>query len=134
MPRNIDLDKIVPEFAEDAKRLVNKLLGKKRCISKHCGGILIFDRTVPKSLINAENQILLDKYEIEDLEHFKIDILANRGLSQLYEIDPNKNLLDYPEYDEKTCELLRTGNVLGVTQAESPAMRRLLRAIKPTLS
>ena len=69
--------------------------------------------------------------EIEDLEHFKIDILANRGLSQLFEIEPNMNLLDYPEYDEKTAELLATGNVLGVTQAESPAMRRLLKAIKP---
>lgn len=131
LPRNIDLEKVVPEFADDAKKLANKLLGKKRCISKHCGGILIFDRSVPKSLINGENQILLDKYEIEDLEHFKIDILANRGLSQLFEIEPNMNLLDYPEYDEKTSELLSTGNVLGVTQAESPAMRRLLRAIKP---
>ncbi|MGA1048706.1 MAG: hypothetical protein ACO3UU_11920, partial [Minisyncoccia bacterium] len=125
LPKNIDLDKVVPEFADEAKRLVQKLLGKKRCISKHCGGILIFDRAVPKSLI------LLDKYEIEDLEHFKIDILANRGLSQLFDIDPNRNLLDYPEYDEKTSELLSTGNVLGVTQAESPAMRRLFKAIKP---
>lgn len=131
LPRNIDLDKVVPEYAEDAKKLVKKLLGKKRCISKHCGGILIFDRPVPKSLINGTNQILLDKYEIEDLEHFKIDILANRGLSQLFEIDPSMNLLDYPEHDEKTAELLATGNVLGVTQAESPAMRRLLKAIKP---
>jgi DNA polymerase-3 subunit alpha len=131
LPRDLNLEKVVPEYAEDAKRLANKLLGKKRCISKHCGGILIFDRSVPKSLINAQNQILLDKYEIEDLEHFKIDILANRGLSQLHEIDPNMNLLDYPEYDEKTSELLSSGNVLGVTQAESPAMRRLLRAIKP---
>jgi len=130
LPRNIDLDKIVPEFAEDAKKLVKKLLGKKRCISKHCGGILIFDRAVPKSLINAENQILLDKYEIEDLEHFKIDILANRGLSQLWEIE-QRPLLDYPEHDQATVELLQSGNVLGVTQGESPAMRRLFRAIQP---
>jgi hypothetical protein len=85
---------------------------------------------VPKSLINAENQILLDKYEIEDLEHFKIDILANRGLSQLWEIEQS-NLLDYPEEDDDTAELLSRGDVLGVTQAESPAMRRLFRAIQP---
>jgi len=130
LPRNIDLDKIVPEFAEDAKKLVKKLLGKKRCISKHCGGVLIFDRAVPKSLINAENQILLDKYEIEDLEHFKIDILANRGLSQLWEIE-QRPLLDYPENDQATVKLLQSGNVLGVTQGESPAMRRLFRAIQP---
>ena len=130
LPRNVDLDKVVPEYAEDAKRLANKLLGKKRCISKHCGGILIFDRAVPKSLINATNQILLDKYEIEDLEHFKIDILANRGLSQLWEID-QRPLTDYPEEDAATSALLCRGDILGVTQGESPAMKRLFRAIRP---
>jgi len=130
LKRNFKLQDVVPEYAEEAERLAKKLVGKKRCISKHCGGILIFDRPVPRSLINAENQILLDKYEIEDLEHFKIDILANRGLSQLWEID-QRELLDYPEYDTATAELLSQGNVLGVTQAESPAMRRLFRAIKP---
>jgi DNA polymerase III alpha subunit len=130
LPRNLDLKKVVPEFVEDAERLSKKLLGKKRCISKHCGGILIFDRAVPKSLINTENQILLDKYEIEDLEHFKIDILANRGLSQLWEIE-QRSLGDYPEYDEATCALLCRGDILGVTQGESPAMKRLFRAIRP---
>jgi len=130
LKRNFKLEEAVPEFKEDAERLAKKLLGKKRCISKHCGGILIFDRAVPKSLINAENQILLDKYEIEDLEHFKIDILANRGLSQLWEIE-QRELSDYPEYDTKTSELLSRGDILGVTQGESPAMRRLFRAIRP---
>ena len=130
LKRNFKLEEVVPEFKEDAERLANKLLGKKRCISKHCGGVLIFDRNVPKSLINGENQILLDKYEIEDLEHFKIDILANRGLSQLWEIT-DKHLLDYPEEDELTAELLCSGDVLGVTQAESPAMKRLFKAIQP---
>jgi DNA polymerase-3 subunit alpha len=130
LKRNFKLEDVVPEHIEDVQRLAKKLLGKKRCISKHCGGILIFDRAVPKSLINAENQILLDKYEIEDLEHFKIDILANRGLSQLWEID-QRDILDYPEEDEATAELLARGDVLGVTQAESPAMKRLFRAIQP---
>ncbi len=128
--RGFKLEKVVPGHEQEAERLANKLLGKKNYISKHCGGVLIFDRKVPKSLINAENQILLDKYEIEDLEHFKIDILANRGLSQLWEIN-RKTVMDYPEHDSKTADLLRSGDVLGVTQAESPAMRRLFRAIKP---
>jgi DNA polymerase III alpha subunit len=130
LKRNFKFEDVVPDYVEDAERLTQKLMGKKRCISKHCGGILIFDRAVPKSLINGQNQILLDKYEIEDLEHFKIDILANRGLSQLWEID-QRDLLDYPEEDEATAELLSSGNVLGVTQAESPAMKRLCKAIRP---
>jgi DNA polymerase III alpha subunit len=130
LKRNFRFEEVVPDYVEDAERLTQKLMGKKRCISKHCGGILIFDRAVPKSLINGTNQILLDKYEIEDLEHFKIDVLANRGLSQLWEID-QRDLLDYPEEDEATAELLSSGNVLGVTQAESPAMKRLCKAIRP---
>ena len=129
LKRNFKLEEVVPEYKEDAERLANKLLGKKRCISKHCGGILIFDRAVPKSLINGNNQILLDKYEIEDLEHFKIDILANRGLSQLWEIE-QRDLLDYPEEDVATANLLMSGNTLGVTQGESPAMKRLFRALR----
>ena len=91
----------------------------------------MFDRQLPKSLISADNQILLDKYEVEDLEHLKVDILANRGLSQLLEVDPNMNLTDYPIEDEATAKLLSRGDVLGVTQGESPAMRRLFRAIQP---
>jgi DNA polymerase III alpha subunit len=130
LKRNFKLEDVIDKsFVADAERLSNKLLGKKRCISKHCGGILIFDRSVPKSLINAENQILLDKYEIEDLEHFKIDILANRGLSQLWEIE-QRDLLDYPEEDEATAALLSRGDILGVTQGESPAMKRLFRALR----
>ena len=91
----------------------------------------MFTRQLPKSLISQTNQILLDKNEVEDLEHLKVDVLANRGLSQLLEIDPTTKLYEYPEIDEATSSLLSRGDVLGVTQGESPAMRRLFRAIRP---
>ncbi len=129
LPRNFKYEDLGIDVKE-AKRIENKLKGKKRCISKHCGGILMFTRQLPKSLISQDNQILLDKNEVEDLEHLKVDILANRGLSQLMEID-QRPLTEYPEWDEKTSDLLSRGDVLGVTQAESPAMRRLFRAIQP---
>ena len=130
LPRNFkyedyDIDK------EEAMRLEKKLLGKKRSISKHCGGIVILQHKLPKSLINQDNQLMLDKREVEDLEHLKIDILANRGLSQLLEIDSDTPLEAYPEQDFETSQLLCRGDVLGVTQAESPAMRRLFQAIQP---
>ena len=131
LPRNFTYEKIGVDPVE-AKRIERKLLGKKRAISKHCGGIVMFTRQLPKSLITQDNQILLDKYEIEDLEHLKVDILANRGLSQLMDIDPDTALADYPAYDDRTAQLLCRGDVLGVTQGESPAMRRLFRAIQPT--
>jgi len=131
LPRNFTYEGIGVD-PKEAKRIERKLIGKKRAISKHCGGIVMFTRQLPKSLITQDNQILLDKYEIEDLEHLKVDILANRGLSQLLEIDPHTALADYPAYDDRTAALLRRGDVLGVTQGESPAMRRLFRAIQPT--
>jgi len=130
LPRRFTYESVGVDPVE-AKRIERKLMGKKRCISKHCGGILMFTRPLPKSLFTAENQILLDKNEVEDLEHLKVDILANRGLSQLLEIDPVTRLTDYPTEDKATADLLCRGDVLGVTQAESPAMRRLFRAIQP---
>ena len=32
----------------EAKRIEKKLIGKKRAIPKHCGGIIMFDRQLPK--------------------------------------------------------------------------------------
>ena len=117
---------------QEATRIERKLMGKKRCISKHCGGVLVFDRALPKSLFRDDNLILLDKNEVEDLEHLKVDILANRGLSQLLEIDPYTRLDAYPKQDERVSDLLCRGDVLGVTQGESPTMKRLFRALQPT--
>ena len=131
LPRNFTYESVGVD-AKEAKRIERKLMGKKRAISKHCGGIVMFTRQLPKSLISQDNQILLDKHEVEDLEHLKVDILANRGLSQLMQIDPDTALADYPAYDDRTARLLCRGDVLGVTQGESPAMRRLFRAIQPT--
>ena len=131
LPRNFTYESVGVN-ANEAKRIERKLMGKKRAISKHCGGIVMFTRQLPKSLISQDNQILLDKYEVEDLEHLKVDILANRGLSQLLEIDPDTALASYPHTDARTSALLSRGDVLGVTQGESPAMRRLFRAIQPT--
>ena len=131
LPRDIDYEKLGVD-PKEARRIEQKLIGKKRCLSKHCGGVIVFDRKLPQSLFREDNLILLDKNEVEDLEHLKVDILANRGLSQLMEIDPARMIHEYPRTDEATSNLLSRGDVLGVTQGESPAMRRLFRAIQPT--
>jgi DNA polymerase III alpha subunit len=131
LPRDFEYGKLGIDETE-ARRIEKKLMGKTRCLSKHCGGIIVFDRKLPQSLFREDNLILLDKNEVEDLEHLKVDILANRGLSQLMEIDPTRRVHEYPLEDDATADLLSRGDVLGVTQGESPAMRRLFRAIKPT--
>jgi DNA polymerase III alpha subunit len=131
LPKDIDYAKLGIDV-EEAQRIEKKLMGKKRCLSKHCGGVIVIDRKLPQSLFRDDNLILLDKNEVEDLEHLKVDILANRGLSQLMEIDSTRMIHEYPKTDELTADLLQRGDVLGVTQGESPAMRRLFRAIRPT--
>lgn len=130
IPGDQDIEKLVPkEKREEWRKLANRLIGKKRCISKHPGGIVVFDRAPAASLIRQDNQILLDKYECEDLAMLKIDILSNRGLAQLIDIN-GRHPMDYPEEDEATAELLSRGDTIGVTQAESPVMRRTLRALR----
>ena len=68
LPKDIDYTKLGVD-EQEARRIERKLMGKKRCISKHCGGVLVFDRALPKSLFRDDNLILLDKNEVEDLEH-----------------------------------------------------------------
>lgn len=128
--KSTDIDKLVPaDKRKEYQTLVDRLEGKKRCISKHPGGIVVFDHAPAASLIRQDNQILLDKYECEDLALLKIDILSNRGLAQLIDIS-NKHPTEYPEHDEATVELLARGDTLGVVQGESPVMRRTLRSLK----
>ena len=66
LPRKFSYESLGVDPVE-ARRIEKKLMGKKKSISKHCGGILVFERKLPKSLFNADNQILLDKHEVEDL-------------------------------------------------------------------
>lgn len=72
----------------------------------------------------------MDKNQVEQKGLIKIDLLCNRGFAQLLEIS-NKALESYPEYDRKTADLFCRGDILGITFSESPAMKRLVRAIKP---
>jgi error-prone DNA polymerase len=127
-----DPDKLIPkDLVKEYRTLHNKLLGKKRCISKHPGGVVVFDQPPAKSLIREDNQILLDKYEVEDLALLKIDVLSNRGLAQLLDCR-GLHPMQYPSEDEATVENLAAGRTLGVVQGESPVMRRTLMSLKPT--
>ena len=130
MGRDFNLQKVPVDKREMVRVIAKKLEGKKNYISKHCGGIVFFDRGLPKSLINNENQILLDKNETEDLAILKVDILSSRGLSQITDIN-NIHPFNYPGEDEKTAALLQRADTIGVIQGESPVFRRVLRNIQP---
>ena len=53
--RNFKLTEVIDRQEGEAERIARKLEGKKNYISKHCGGVLIFDRKVPQKDINGEN-------------------------------------------------------------------------------
>jgi len=123
---------LVPKHQKQAwQDLTLKLMGKKRCISKHPGGVVVFDQPPAKSLIiKKDNQILLDKHEVEDLALLKVDVLSNRGLSVLWDCS-GKGPFEYDHECDRTLEMLARGDTMGIIQGESPVMRRTLRALQP---
>ena len=64
----------------------DKLIGEHCHWSLHCGGIIVYDDKVLKDILK-DNQIKLTKYDVEEQNLIKIDLLCNRGLSQLWDID-----------------------------------------------
>lgn len=110
---------------------VKDIKGEFKNYSLHCGGIIFFSNPTDMDKYKIINrQILLDKVNVESEGFFKIDVLANRGLSQLIKID-SKPLENYDFTDKKTIELLQSGNNIGLTFIESPGMRKILSSLKP---
>ena len=110
---------------------VKEIKGEFKNYSLHCGGIIFFSNPIDMDKYEIINrQILLDKVDVESEGFFKIDVLANRGLSQLIKID-SKPLENYDFTDKKTIELLQSGNNIGLTFIESPGMRKILSSLKP---
>ena len=139
-----DIEKEISKLPKQTQEFITKekkrLEDTFRCYSLHCGGIVYYPQGVPKDLLLNKNgrkdkilhQVSLNKIDIAKDKNFKIDILSSRAISQLYEINKfNSISFDIFEYDEKTCEMLASGDNIGITLAESPLMRKALMKIKP---
>jgi DNA polymerase III alpha subunit len=124
------VDILGEEMVEKVLNTARELYKTFRGYSLHCGGIVIFDDKIPDKLILKDNQIKLNKDQVEEKGYIKIDILSNRALAQLADLD-NKNLTEYPEEDELTSNILSSGDNMGITIAESPAMRKIFTSMKP---
>lgn len=133
VPKYFKVEKIFKDKETQQKcyDIADSLIGKQRMWSKHCGGIVIWKDGIPEDLILKENQIKVDKYDVENNNWIKIDLLCNRGLAQLRELDPTTKLCDYPIDDLQTSQLLCRGDVLGLTQSESRTMRKTILALQP---
>ena len=120
-----------PEKKQELLDKIEELKGTLKNYSLHCGGIIFYSN--PEQIIKdkiKDRQVSWNKVATEKNGFFKIDILSNRGLSQLMGIN-TKPLLEYDFKDAKTIELLQSGKNIGLTFAESPAMRKIFATFKP---
>lgn len=124
---------------ERVKKRSYELLNNFRCYSLHCGGIIIFPNKVPDNLLLKDfdikdgetgKQIWMNKKQVEDADMIKIDLLSNRGISQLLDIS-KKKMIDYDKTDLNVYKIFEDGLNLGLTQAESRGMRKILMTLKP---
>ena len=146
LPKDFDLNKIFDNDSTKEKVLdeAKELLGSFRNYSLHCGGIIIFKNRVPKEYYLKDfdihkndkfnnitgPQIKLNKDEVEDKGLIKIDILSNKGLSQLWDIS-KKPILEYDFEDKNIYKYFSDGENLGLTYGESRGMRKIFVEMKP---
>jgi len=137
----------LPRDGEPYRKILEmccKLSNFPRHLSIHTGGVVISDRPLEElvPLERSAKGMVITQYDMGSIEKIglvKMDILGQRGLSVIEEasalsskgrnvqVNPEK----FPRDDPKTFDLLARGETLGVFQIESPAMRTLLRAMKP---
>lgn len=127
------LNNLTDEERETLQQHIDGLEGTFRGYSLHCGGIVIFDQGIPPELLlrsRKGNQIHYDKRDIQKHNHFKIDILSNRGLAVLTTVLPHVPIESY-RVTADIYRLFAGGNNIGLTFAESRTMCKALMAIRP---
>ncbi|MBU2530710.1 MAG: DNA polymerase III subunit alpha, partial [Elusimicrobia bacterium] len=123
-----------------------KVEGLKRHVSVHAAGVVITSKPVvhysPVANRNTKN-IVTTQYDGEMLTKLgllKVDFLGIRTLAVIdvaskiiKKEKPDFDIYKIPLEDEKTFELLASGNTAGIFQLESEGMRELIRGLKPSL-
>ncbi|HEY6635475.1 MAG TPA: DNA polymerase III subunit alpha, partial [Acidimicrobiia bacterium] len=136
-----EADPAVREVVDVARGLE----GLRRQDSIHAAAVVIapepLDHIVPvqRKGEGAETVTQFEMYGVEDLGLLKMDFLGLRNLSimerclELLEQTTGERVdIDaVPLDDQKTFELLQTGNTIGVFQMEGTAMRALIRSLRP---
>lgn len=132
IPADFIVSDLVPGDENTVFEIASELKGTVKSLDLHCGGAILFKDGVPNGLkINGtKNHIRYDKREVEREKLWKLDVLSNRALSQLRDCGINSPDEIDPE-DPNVADLLSRGDSFGLTQAESPAFKKILRAIRP---
>lgn len=118
-----------------------KLASLPQALSIHPAGVIISQELNQLPLISRDGELVLaftkQNDQIERLGVTKFDFLSVKtldiimGTEQLRK-ELNKPLLQANFNDEKTYELYRSGNTVGVFQLGSLGMRKTARSIQPT--
>ena len=124
--------------------ICEKIDGFPRHLSVHLGGMLISSGLLTDlvPLEWATKGVIVSQYDKDDIETLglvKMDLLGLKNLSAIEASIPairenygiNLDIDNLPLDDEKTYELLRTTNTVGLFQLESPGMRGLLGRLQP---
>lgn len=115
-----------------------KLEGLKRNMSVHAAGVVISDGKIPIRITRTGTNAGIisttwDMYALEDLKYVKFDILGVKNLSVLDKVAKQTRVRidNIPLDDEKTFELIRRCDTVGVFQWESEGFREVIRSLQP---
>jgi DNA polymerase III alpha subunit len=116
--------------------LAADLTGAYSETSLHVGGVILTPAPVERALPlqkSAKGFLMshFDRDAVEDLKLIKLDLLSVRGLAAVSAVKAGLGLADPPADDPAALALLRSARTTGCFQVESPAMRNLLRRMKP---
>ncbi|MEM9462811.1 MAG: error-prone DNA polymerase [Myxococcota bacterium] len=125
--------------------LVGEIIDTPRHLSIHPGGFLLghdpVDTLVPIEPATMEGRTVVqwDKYDVDDLGLFKVDLLGLGALSMVqgaltmldsYEDTP-LGLHQIPAEDPATYDMISRGDTLGLFQIESRAQMAMLPRLQP---
>jgi DNA-directed DNA polymerase III PolC len=115
--------------------LIERLVGKLQHLAVHPGGVVIVGGPIENEapLERAPKGVVVTQYDTHALEKLglaKIDVLGNRALSALAEVERSIGRpLAAPDRDPATLEMLRAARTIGCFQIETPTLRAILRKL-----
>ena len=125
--------------------LASQILDFPRHLSIHPGGFLLGHRAVDElvpiepATMEARTVIQWDKYDVEDLALFKVDLLGLGALTCIHHAfdllhahkDTSLEMATVPIEDVATYDMVSAGDTVGVFQIESRAQMAMLPRLQP---
>ncbi len=127
---------VPPAGCREAWMLAASLQDVHHEVALHVGGVIITPAPVERFLpldtsAGGLRMTHYDRDAVDDLKLIKLDLLSVRGLAAVSETREKLALGPVPPDDARVYAALSAGRTIGCFQVESPAMRNLLRRMKP---